>query len=217
MNEGGPSNRPTPRTPAAMEAELRRRIRLELTQARAEAESGQVDDTRLAAIIASAIAAALGWHSESPEHTRNATQSSRNWRPAGGPRGGGRGRESDAEGDSGDRPPRSFGDRPPRTYGERPPRAFGDRPPRAYGDRPPGGERPPRPFGERPPFDYGQRPPRSPGDANWPEFSDRDVPPRPRPSGRPPYPPRGNRPPNRNNGYSRGGGFGPRNKPRRES
>src|SRR5215207_3498887 len=84
------SNRPTPRTPAAAEAELRRMIKAELTQARSDAD-GEMDDAVLASVMARAIAAALGWHLESPEHTRYATQSSRGWRPAGGPRGGQRG------------------------------------------------------------------------------------------------------------------------------
>src|SRR5262245_21926718 len=88
MDEPQRSNRPTPRTPAAIEAELRRRVRMELTQARADAD-GQLDDASLAEIIARAIASALGWHVESPEHARNATLSSRTWRPAGGPRAGG--------------------------------------------------------------------------------------------------------------------------------
>src|SRR3954449_8796744 len=88
MDEPQPSNRPTPRTSAAIEAELRRRIRMELTQARADAD-GQLDDASLAEVIARAIASALGWHVESPEHVRNATLSSRTWRPAGGPRAGG--------------------------------------------------------------------------------------------------------------------------------
>src|SRR6185503_2741048 len=103
MDEPRPSNRPTPRTPAAIEAELRRRVRMELTQARADAD-GQLDDASLAEIIARAIASALGWHVESPEHARNATLSSRTWRPAGGPRGG-----------SGPPPPRDFDEprRPP--------------------------------------------------------------------------------------------------------
>src|SRR3981081_4804716 len=87
MAEETRSNRPMPRTAAAVEAELRRRIRAELTQARSDAD-GELDDAALAAVMARAIAAALGWHLESPEHARNATLSSRTWRPAGGPRGG---------------------------------------------------------------------------------------------------------------------------------
>jgi hypothetical protein len=83
------SNRPTPRTPAAIEAELRRRIASELKQAREDAD-GELSDAALAGIVAHAISAALGWHVEAPEHTRNATLSSRSWRPAPGPRGGGR-------------------------------------------------------------------------------------------------------------------------------
>src|SRR5262245_11553136 len=85
MEEPRRSNRPTPRTPAAIEAELRRRVRMELTQARADGE-GELDDASLSEIIARAIAAALSWHIEAPEHARNATLSSRTWRPAGGPR-----------------------------------------------------------------------------------------------------------------------------------
>ena len=73
-----------------MEAELRRRVRTELTQARVEA-NGELTDAALANAIARAIGAALGWHLESPEHTRNATLSSRTWRPASGPRGAGGG------------------------------------------------------------------------------------------------------------------------------
>ena len=49
---------------------------------------GELDDESLASIIAHAIGLLLSWHQESPEHTRNATTSSRTWRPAGGPRGG---------------------------------------------------------------------------------------------------------------------------------
>src|SRR5436190_132682 len=81
------------------------------------------DDAALASVIASAIGAALSWHLESPEHTRNATTSSRTWRPASGPRGGG----APGPRDFGGRPPRDFGDRPRREFGERPARDFGDR------------------------------------------------------------------------------------------
>src|SRR5215218_2560303 len=82
MPEAPRSNRPTPRTSAAVEAELRRRIRAELVQARSDAENGELDDVMLASVIARAIATALAWHLEAPEHTRNATLSSRTWRPA---------------------------------------------------------------------------------------------------------------------------------------
>ena len=136
MAEASRSNRPTPRTPAAIEAELRRRIRTELAEARGQTE-GELDDQTLAGIIARAIASALSWHLEAPEHTRNATVSSRTWRPAGGPRGG-QSREETAE-----RGPRDFEDRP-----RRPPpfreRNFEDRPPRG-----PYQERRPRDFEER--------------------------------------------------------------------
>ena len=70
-----------------MEAELRRRIRMELAQAREDGD-GELDDATLAGIIARAVAMGLGWHLDAPEHTRNATLSSRSWRPAAGPRGG---------------------------------------------------------------------------------------------------------------------------------
>src|SRR5437899_6320212 len=146
MSEAPRSNRPTPRTRAAVDAELRRRIRAELTQARSDAD-GELEDAALASVIASAIAAALNWHLEAPEHTRNATTSSRSWRPAGGPRGGGPG-------------PRDFGDRPARDFGERPARDFGDRPRRDFGDRPSRdfSDRPPRDFRDRAPRDFGERP-----------------------------------------------------------
>src|SRR5712691_10822177 len=122
------SNRPTPRTAAAVEAELRRRIRAELTQARSDAD-GELDDAALAGVMARAIAMALGWHLESPEHARNATLSSRTWRPAGGPRGG--------------QPRGEFEDRGPRQFDNRGPRQFDDRRP-PFRDRPPYQERPPR-------------------------------------------------------------------------
>jgi len=152
MPEAPRSNRPTPRTAAAIEAELRRRIRAELAEARSQTD-GELDDQALAAIIARAVASALSWHLEAPEHTRNATVSSRTWRPAGGPRGG-QSREEPAERGPRDfedrprRPPyreRDFEDRPPRgPYQERRPRDFEDRPPRGpYQDRGPRGGRPP--------------------------------------------------------------------------
>jgi hypothetical protein len=197
MPEAPRSNRPTPRTTAAVEAELKRRIRAELTQARADAE-GELDDATLATIIAGAIAAAMSWHLESPDHTRNSTLSSRTWRPAGGPRGGGarppRDFEERAASDdrSADRP--RFGDRP-RQFDDRP-RQFGDRPRQFGADRPRG------PFQERGPRDYDERdapPRREPRD-----FDERgDFPPR-GPQGRPPFNPRGGSRP------SGGGGFGPR-------
>jgi hypothetical protein len=124
MDDERRSNRPTPRTPAAIEAELRRRIRLELAQARTDAD-GDLDDATLAEIIARAVASALSWHLEAPEHTRNATLSSRTWRPASGPRGGG-----------GPPPPRDFDEGPRRGFPPQRP----DRPPRYGYDEP----RPPR-------------------------------------------------------------------------
>jgi hypothetical protein len=145
MTEQPRSNRPTPRTPAAIEAELRRRIRADLTQARADAD-GELDDATLAAVIARAISSALTWHIEAPEHARNATLSSRSWRSAGGPRAGG-----------GGRPPREFEERP---YDERRPPPYRDRYEQReerfdrgddFGEReyrpPPRGPRPPGPRG----------------------------------------------------------------------
>ncbi len=185
MDESPRSNRPTPRTPAAIEAELRRRVRLDLQHARSEAENGDVDDVTLAEIIARAIATALGWHQESPAHTRNATTSSRSWRPAGGPRGG---PPRDREFDDGPRRPREFDDGP-----RRPPPP----PPRDYDDRP---RRPPfrsREYDEGYQDEESRPPPR--GRAGPPRYPQRG----PRPGGR--------RPPM---GRGGGGGFGSR-KPRR--
>ncbi|MBV9174683.1 MAG: hypothetical protein JOZ81_31865, partial [Chloroflexi bacterium] len=51
MDEARRSNRPAPRTPAAVEAELRRRIRVELAEARERAD-GELDDAALAEVIA---------------------------------------------------------------------------------------------------------------------------------------------------------------------
>jgi len=121
MAEASRSNRPTPRTPAAVEAELRRRVRAELSQAREQAD-GELDDESLAGIIARAVGQVLSWHLEAPEHSRNATSSSRSWRSAGGPRGGGRSEDMD------DRPARPAyeqrGPRPPyEQRGPRPPYA----------------------------------------------------------------------------------------------
>jgi hypothetical protein len=133
MAEAPRSNRPTPRTLAAIEAELRRRIKSDLEQARSDAD-GALDDAALARVVAHAIAEAVQWHLEAPEHTRNATLSSRTWRPAGGPRGGGpRNRDDDDRPGSRDfdrPPPRDF-DRPRRDFDRPPPRDF-DRPRRDY-------------------------------------------------------------------------------------
>ena len=159
MEDSPRSNRPTPRTPAAIEAELRRRVRTELTQARAEAE-GELTDAALAVVIARAIGAALGWHFESPEHTRQATLSSRTWRAAGGPRGGGRREFEERE----ERPP--FQDRGPRQFDQRRPGPYPPRGPRDFDapfddrGRPPSGPRPPRDFDA--PFDDRGRPPSGP-------------------------------------------------------
>jgi hypothetical protein len=213
MAEAPRSNRPTPRTPAAMEAELRRRIRAELEEARNSAD-GQLDDASLAGVIARAISAAFEWHREGPEHTRNATLSSRTWRPAGGPRGA----RGAPEGD--DRPPRrprDFDGPPPRDY-DRPPRDF-DRPPREF-------DRPPRDY-DRPPRDYDRPPPRDYDRPRRDYDRDTDQPPRDYDRGDPDYdrgprgggrkydrPPRNSgRPPSRGGGFKRGG-FGPRRPPR---
>ena len=182
------SNRPTPRTAAAVEAELRRRIRAELTQARSDAD-GELDDAALAGVIARAIAMALGWHLESPEHARNATLSSRTWRPAGGPRGG-RPRQEFEE--------RQFDDRGPRQFDDRGPRQFEDRGPRQFDDRRP-------PFRDRPPYEE-----RRPRDDDRGEFEPRG----PR-SPRPPGPRWRPGPGKRGGGGGGGGGFGPRRPPPR--
>jgi hypothetical protein len=203
MSEAPRSNRPTPRTTAAIEAELRRQIRADMAQARADAE-GELDDESLASIIAHAIGLVLAWHQESPEHTRNATTSSRTWRPAGGPRGG---RPQEFE-------ERSFEDRGPRPFDDRRRGPPPDRGP--FQERGPYQERapyPPRPpFQDRPPRDFEDRnaPPR-----RGPREDNRDFQPRRGPPGRPsgfnsgPGPRSGGRPP------SRGGGFGPRRPPPR--
>jgi 23S rRNA pseudouridine2605 synthase len=169
-----------------VEAELRRRIRSEITQARGEAEDGTLDDATLAAIIARAVASALTWHLEAPEHTRNATLSSRTWRPSGGPRGG---RPQQAE-------EREFDERGPRQFDERRPRQFDDRRPRQFD------QRGPRPFDERGPRPFGDRP-RGPREY---ENRDRDFDERRGPPGRPQFGPRGGG----RGASSRGGGFGPR-------
>src|ERR1700687_5353149 len=141
MSEAPLSNRPTPRTTAAVEAELRRQIRADMAQARADAD-GELDDESLASIIGRAIGLALSWHQESPEHTRNATQSSRSWRPSGGPRGGRPQPDFPEE--------RSFEDRGPRPFDDRrrgPPPERGP-----YQDR--GGFQPRPPYQDRPPRDF---------------------------------------------------------------
>jgi len=214
MAEAPRSNRPTPRTAAAIEAELRRRIRGELEQARSEAD-GALDDAALAGIIARAIASAVDWHLQAPEHTRNATLSSRTWRPAGGPRGGAR---EDDEDRGPRRPPRDF-DRPPRDF-ERPRRDF-DRPPRDF-DRPPRDfDRPPRDF-DRPPRDFDRPPrdfdrPRPPRDFDGPPRDDDRAADGPRRNyDRPPrdYNRGPRRPPPRGGGFKRGG-FSSRKPPKR--
>ncbi|MDQ6672519.1 MAG: hypothetical protein M3069_17550 [Chloroflexota bacterium] len=201
MSEAPQSNRPTPRTTAAVEAELRRQIRADLTQARADAD-GELNDESLASIVAHAVGTALGWHFESPEHTRNASASSRTWRPAGGPRGG-RPQPGFEERSLEDRGPRQFDDRRRGPTPERDP--FQDRPP--YQNRRPFQNRPP--YQDRPPRDFDDRgaPPR-----RGPREDDRDFPPRRGPQGRPSGfgPQSGGRPPNRG-----GGGFGPRRPPPR--
>jgi hypothetical protein len=174
---------------------------MELEQARTEAEDGQIDDASLAAIIARAVASAVEWHLEAPEHTRNATLSSRSWRPAAGPRARtGRDREPDSDEE---RPPRGFDRRPRREY-DGPPRDFEDRPPRRdFDDRPPRrdlDDRPPRrDFDDRPPREYG-RPRRER------EFDDR--PPRRDFDDRPPRRDFQDRPPRRSAKPFRGGGSG---------
>ena len=128
MEEARRPTRPAPRTAAAIEAELRRRVRTELTEARAASE-GELTDAALAGIIARAIGQALSFHLEAPEHARMAV--SGGWRPAPGPRG---------------RPPLAA----PAERDDRGPRPF--KPP--FRDRPPGPRRPnsrPSGFGPRRP------------------------------------------------------------------
>lgn len=80
-------SRPTPRTAAALESDLRRQLRAAFQQARDDA-GGELADKDLAAVIASAIAAAFAWHLEAPEHARGIDRiGSGTWRPAAGPRG----------------------------------------------------------------------------------------------------------------------------------
>src|SRR5919202_3701379 len=151
MDDRPRSTRPTPRTPAAIEAELRRRLRNELTEARAAAEdAGEagLDDATLAAIIARAIGTALSLHAEA-EHVRGPQTSNAGWRSAPGPRGGGPPRRPPGgprEYDEGFDPGRP----PPRYPRPRPP--FG--PP--SGPRGGGGRRPPPSRGGG----FGQRKPR---------------------------------------------------------
>src|SRR5919199_5558546 len=89
MDDRPRHTRPAPRTPAAIEAELRRRLRNELNEARtAAADAGEeLDDATLAAIIARAIAVALSLHTDA-EHVRGPQTSNAGWRSAPGPRGG---------------------------------------------------------------------------------------------------------------------------------
>jgi translation initiation factor IF-2 len=204
MDEARRSNRPTPRTPAAVEAELRRRIRAELAEARKRSD-GELADAALAEVIARAIGAALGWHLEAPEHSRNATLSSRTWRGAGGPRGGGAPRDFD--GGPPQRGPRQFGGSSSQ-FGGGSRQVGGDadvdgrpeRGPRQGGPRSGGGGRPGTGggFGQRRDFE-----PRRPQEGPFDEFEDR---PRRAPGPRRPSGPRGGgggRPGGR-------GGFGPR-------
>lgn len=105
-------NRPTPRTAAALESDLRRQLRAALQQARDDA-GGELADKDLAAVIASAIAAAFAWHLEAPEHARGMDRiGSGTWRPADGPRGRPRPQADwEGEGEPGPRRPprRDFG------------------------------------------------------------------------------------------------------------
>lgn len=164
MDDRPRSTRPTPRTPAAIEAELRRRLRTELSEARVAAEdAGEpgLDDATLAGIIARAIGTALALHLEA-EHARGPRPSNAGWRSAPGPRGG-----------PGQRPqPQPW---PPEEFEGGPP---GPRPPRPP-FRPPRGPRP-FDFGPREGFDPSGPPPRYP----------RQPSPGPR-GGRRPPPPRG--------------------------
>jgi hypothetical protein len=128
MDDRPRSTRPTPRTPAAIEAELRRRLRSELAEARGSGED--LDDATLAAIIARAIGLALSLHAEA-EHVRGPQTSNAGWRSAPGPRGR---RPPPPQYEQEFEPPR-YGPRPPfRPRGQRPPPSrgggFGPRKPR---------------------------------------------------------------------------------------
>ena len=87
MDESAPSTRPTPRTAAALEAELRRRLRITISTAR-EAADGELSDEALAAAVANAIVATMQWHLDAPEHARGIDRvGGSSWRGATGPRG----------------------------------------------------------------------------------------------------------------------------------
>ncbi len=166
MSDSTGPTRPAPRTPAAIEAELRRRVGTHLAEARLAA-GGDLTDEVLAAVIARAIGLAVGWHLESPEHT---SAGGRAWRPAPGPRGRAR-PEREWEGEEEERPrpaPRGPRPRPPFEGGPPRPRFEGGPAPRRPGpwgrqrdfedERP---ERPERP--RRGPTGGPRRPPFSPG------------------------------------------------------
>jgi hypothetical protein len=147
-NDAPRSNRPQPRTPAAVEAELRRQVRAGLAEARAAAD-GELTDEALAQVVAHAVGQALGWHVDAPEHARGPVAGG-GWRPATGPRGASgrpdwqeRDRPPRRDWDDRGRPPRGDWDERGGGYRER-----GPRPPRAgYGNRPNYGNRPPKPGG----------------------------------------------------------------------
>lgn len=82
-----PSNRPAPRTPAAMEGELRRTVLAELRTA--QGANGELSDEALAAAIARAVASAVAWHLDAPEHARAGDRFTGPgaWRGQAGPRG----------------------------------------------------------------------------------------------------------------------------------
>jgi hypothetical protein len=135
MEDRPRQTRPTPRTPAAIEAELRRRLRNELVEARtAAADAGEeLDDATLAAIIARAIALALSLHAEA-EHVRGPQTTNAGWRSAPGPRGNRpppRPREYEQEFEQGGPPPR-YPSRPRPPFGP-PSGPRGRRPPPSRG------------------------------------------------------------------------------------
>jgi len=187
LDESERSTRPAPRTPAAIEAELRRRLRAEIAEAR-EAADGELTDTALAGAIAHAIGQALGWHVEA-DHARGPSVGGQ-WRPAPGPRG---------------RPPGppQWDDRGPPPGPAGPPGRGGPPAWQPRGGRPydPGYGNGPPPRGDQRPFNpgYGNGPPPRGGGRPFDGGYRGGPPPGPRDGRRPPP--------------SRGGGFGPRRLP----
>lgn len=189
MSEAPRSNRPAPRTAAALEAELRRRIQDDLAAATEESD-GELSEESLATVIARAVSWALQWHLDAPEHQRG-PRLNEGWRSASGPRGRG--------------PERA--DMEDRRFDAEAPRG-GDRD--RFGGGPNRGPRPSGGFGDR---RYGAGPRRDLEDDDGGDFraGPRSGGFRSRPTGGP------NRGPRPGGGSSRGGGFAGRKPPRRRS